>query len=123
LPFVLAATILPITLHKPTRDLLPSRITASFSNWAQSNAQIRIGLGERLNDLLNFTCEGMFFAATNGAIELLPDGSSNFKGPDIKRKDFGGDVPEIVKAAYFWGRWMAIAGSVRTVFYQLGLQP
>jgi ABC-three component (ABC-3C) system Middle Component 3 len=123
LPFVLAATVLPIVLHKPTRDLLPSRITASFSNWAQSNAPVRIGLEERFKDLLDFTCEGMFLAARSSAIELLPDGSATFRGPDLRRVPFGGDVPEIIKAANFWGRWISAAGSIRTIFYQLGLRP
>src|SRR5699024_3486690 len=74
LPFVLSFLILPIVLHKLTRDALPSSIRTSIPAWLQRNPEARVLFAERVVSLRPHTREAILFGANYGWIRLAQNG-------------------------------------------------
>jgi hypothetical protein len=64
LSFALAFMVLPIILHKHTRESLPRTSRTSVPAWLQEHAEARIGFHERLMALQPFTREAMLYGLT-----------------------------------------------------------
>jgi len=60
-PFELMFLLLPVVLHKPTRECLPSSTRTHFPVWLQRHPEIRIDFANRVKDLIEITKESIFF--------------------------------------------------------------
>src|SRR6185437_1944483 len=61
-PLPLAFLVLPIGLHKRTRDLLPGRSSTAFIGWIAENKSSLAELPERVIRLVPVTREALLFA-------------------------------------------------------------
>src|SRR5438067_1970578 len=61
MPLPIAFMVLPILLHKPTRDRLPANTRTSMPAWLQENASARVLFYERLISLKPHTREAIQF--------------------------------------------------------------
>ena len=124
MPYALAFIVLPLTLHKRTREQFPHSIATRIPMWLQDEQSVRIGLADRVASLVPYTREAMVFALSEPLVLL--EGSS-FK--PSRRRQQRPDWPKTSEpfscrtAATFLGRWMANSGEPGTIFSLLGIRP
>ncbi len=125
MPYPLAFLILPIVLHKRTRENLPTTIRTKLHSWLQQRSDVRIGFKDRVALLRPYTKEALLFSVKKGSISFEPDGNlhAQLSLPEIAH---WGDNTEAVicrKKACFLGHWFAQSGQVPTIFAMWGIRP
>jgi hypothetical protein len=127
LPFDVTFLVLPIVLHRETREALPKAVTTSLAVWLNENSLVRPRIADRATKLVTFTKEALMFGGVHGLLDLT-NGivAANI---DWKRKITAmlkGSTDEVracAKRAEFVGRWFAKAGSPGTVMALVGVKP
>lgn len=127
LPLPLAYMVLPIALHKPTRDLLPRDRRTSLPMWIQRNAKVRVLFYERLVSLKEFTNDAVLFGCRQHWLSMSGNASlTTTRGEAALRRAYAtleGEPEECARKALFLGKWFAAAGPSATVMALWGIQP
>ena len=124
MPFSLALLILPLCLHKDSRDVLLQRNRSYFLKVVSSHPQLLVNFARRATDLLPFTFEalgllmqfGAFEVGTGGRLKAVPEGV---------RKSVSG-TPESIACqpvARFLGKEFARVADRATIYTTLGVRP
>jgi len=127
LPFSTAFLVLPMVLHRETRESLPKMVTTSLPVWLDDNQLVRARLAERARTFVPYTKEALMFGGMRGFLNVSADAVSAEQG--WKRKisaELGRSSDEVrscAKRADFLGRWFARAGSPATVMALMGVRP
>lgn len=126
MPYSLLSIILPIILHKPTRDKMPLRSSTYFHSWVDCNENLFINFGSRVKQLLPYTKESIMFLQKHEAIFLNDEGRVEI-GVPFRRKNPRGDnideVKQILKKAELIGKWLRLTGNPQTIYMFLKIQP
>ncbi len=126
-PFVYPFLIIPIVLHKATREALPKSTLKSLSTWIEENPTLRALLPDNVRSVRPFVQEALLYGLVHGCLEIDDSG-----GIILGRKPRGlagyetgssDEVRDCLKRAQFVGRWLATAGSVPTVMALWGIHP
>lgn len=127
LPFPLAFMVLPLVLHKATRESLPGNIRTSMAAWLQENASARVLYFEHLSSLKPHTREAIQFGMMADWILLQADGllETTLSEKEIKRaaRKLSDEARDCAKRAHYVGRWFASAGTPNTVMALWGVRP
>ena len=125
LPFALAFLVLPIVLHKRTRELLPKSIATKMHPWIQDHQDVRVGFAGRCCALLPHTQEAIVFAATNDLLAMSANGRIEAPQVPLPSASWPDDSEPAVciSRARFVGRWLSTAGDVATIFAMWGVRP
>jgi hypothetical protein len=127
LPFATSFLVLPMVLHRNTRESLPKIVTTSVPIWLSDNPLVRARLAERARMLAPYTKEGLMFGGMRGILAIGGDAVSADRV--WKRKvsrelrSSSDEVRSCAKKAEFLGRWFARAGSPTTVMALMGVRP
>lgn len=119
MPFELGFLLVPLVLHRGTRQSLPNRTDSHLTKWVSSNEVLAAGFGARARSLVEPTREGLRFGVRLGVIKV--DGAGLTGNLRSKRPANIGDVAEVLKKAGFVGRWFARLDSPTTAFALLGV--
>lgn len=124
MPFALPFLMLPLVLHKPTRDALPRTTRTTLHSWLVSQPRLQVGYYERTRELVPFVKESMIFGLSSGLLTLTDSGYVVASQGRSRRLPWPtGSEPAICRTkAEFVGEWFARAGTVDTVFSLLGVQ-
>ncbi len=127
LPFALAFMVLPIVLHKNTRESLPRTTRTSVPAWLQEHAEARIGFHKRLMALKPHTREAMRYGL---GFDLMAMGDSGLircivTNTRINRaiRSLDGDAQECVSRARLLGKWFGTSASTETLMALWGIRP
>ena len=123
-PWLLAFIVLPLVLHKSTREVTPTTKRTKFHTWVERNPAIRIGFAERARNMVPHVREAIIFGASAGFLICDPKGNL-FAGPAIPRKTMtsnSAEVRDCILRARTLGAVLANAGSDHTVLAMLGVQ-
>jgi len=126
LPFPLAFMVLPIILHKPTRESLPPNTRTSMAALLQENSSARVLFYERVVSLMPYTREAIRFAmkldrmAMQGALLRAKVGETEINRATRKLTD---EAHDCLVRARFLGKWFAAAGPVHMVMAFWGIRP
>jgi len=122
-PFPLTYLILPLVLHKQTRDAINSRIM--LTQWVQTNQQLLIGFGRRAKDLVLITNEALEFLLQARMIQLTGDGTicTLPKKGLSKTKFANSEISQCITKSENVARWFANTGKVDTIYICLGVRP
>jgi hypothetical protein len=127
LPFTLAFMVLPIILHKHTRESLPRTSRTSIPAWFQEHAEARLGFHERLMALQPHTREAMRYGLAFDWIAMGDSGGIRCIAPEaqINRaiRSLGGDARDCVVRARFLGKWLGATPSTETTMALWGIRP
>ncbi len=126
LPFVLSFLVLPVVLHKSTRESLPRTSRTSIPAWLQEHPEARIGFHERLMALRPFTREALRYGLASDWFCVGDLGGIRCVAPDASLTGairIGGEVSDCVSRARFLGKWFAIAASTETTLALWGIRP
>ena len=127
MPFPLAFLVLPVVLHKQTRDALPRSVRTYLATWIEDNPDVRIGFADRARALVPFVREGLLLAFSQGEIALRSEGRVAPGARPARIGDYLGaatdEVRSCIRKAEFVGRWLARAGTVPTIVALWGVRP
>jgi hypothetical protein len=123
MPWELSFLVVPMSLHRGTRDVIPNRINSNLAKWVEDNAVLRAGLAPRARSLAPYVREGFRVGVRHAAITVHAGGgiSGSLAGrlPSIAH-DY---IRPLTTTAAFLGRWFGHMGSSSTVFAVLGVKP
>ncbi|MFZ0913358.1 MAG: three component ABC system middle component [Candidatus Korobacteraceae bacterium] len=125
IPYPLLALLLPIVLHKFTRELLPAKISTKMHPWLQEHQDVRIGFAQRCAALVPYYREATLFGCTRALLAFTEAGLITAPPLGNQPKLWGShtEVAECLKQAHFVGRWFSGAGDVRTIYAMWGIRP
>ncbi len=122
-----AFLVLPIVLHRGTRDALPRDVRTSLAVWMQENPLARGRLAERARGLAPYTREALLFAGLRGVLHfsggVIEADESLRVAVSAMLRDASEEVVACAKRATFLGRWFARAGGPSTVLALWGVKP
>lgn len=122
--YSLVFLILPIVLHKITRDKLPPAITVKMHSWLTQNKEIKVRFPSRVRGLLEITKEGLIYGIQAKLFILDENGNLKMSTNKAKPKWKSDSEPAVCsKKAQFVGRWLANAGDNKTIFHMWGVRP
>ena len=127
LSFAVAFLVLPIVLHKPTRDELPGRASAAFLAWTSEHGPLLAQLPDRVIRLTPVTRESLLFTIQHHILRIedggLAPGSSPLSlrvSPSAITTD---DSANARSAASLLGRWFANQSLAASILQGLGVSP
>jgi Family of unknown function (DUF6521) len=127
IPYPLVFMILPIVLHKATREALPQNTRTSLAAWIQDNAAMRVLFPERVISLKPHTREAVLFGLLHDWLAFQTDARLQTAMGERRinqfRRRLDDKARECVLRANFVGRWFASAGSPQTVLALWGIRP
>ena len=123
MPYSLAFLVLPVVLHKSTRNLLPRSTRTRLSTWLQRNPQVRVGFAQRARRLVPFTKEALVIGMSHGTIDVDTKGNLLCRTRSKKLWDKGTEPYLCRKGSRLMGRWFALSGETRTIFTMWGVRP
>jgi hypothetical protein len=127
-PFALSFLVLPIVLHRATREALPGSTITSLLPWVQENREQLVDFVTRVQRLKAISREAILFGIQGQTLRITEDGSltlgNKYRSVTVKRTPlFTVEVRECVDRAGFIGRWFAVAGTTATIYAAWGVSP
>lgn len=121
LPWPLAFLVLPVVLHRRTRDVLGSR-ARQFHVWLQQHPEVRIDFAERARKLVPVAREALTFVLQRRA--LLPTRGRLRVPPPLGRvRRPRGEPADCLRKAELLGRLYGRAGGVASIYMMWGVRP
>jgi Family of unknown function (DUF6521) len=122
LPFAFAFIAVPVVMHQPTRDALPTKISTSMYVWLERNPEARSHIPEFARQFVPHTTEAIRIGVASRAMQFGRDGGLVPIGLD--RAPRGSQTAEVRACrdrARFVGRWLSKAGDPATALAAWGL--
>tara|TARA_R110002111_G_scaffold194178_2_gene260438 strand:+ start:3106 stop:3591 length:486 start_codon:yes stop_codon:yes gene_type:complete len=123
MPFSLSLLILPLCLHKDSRDLFNggSRYLLKIT---ENNPQILIGFANRATVMLPYAFEGFGLLMEMGCISVTDDGCIQTVPKKVRKAIKGTDeTKDCQRAARFLGKQFARIADPVTVYTTFGVRP
>lgn len=127
MPYPLAFMVLPIVLHKATRESLPRGTRTSMVTWLQEHTEAKLQFIDRVIALRPHTREALLFGSAHGWLVLQGEGvlQTMLTDTDADRfvRQLNDEARECARRARFVGKWLASAGTTQTVMTLWGIRP
>lgn len=124
LPFSLSLLILPLCLHRETRESLPKTSRGYLLKAIELNPHLSIGFAERVTALLPYTLEALGLAMHLRCFTVTDRGHLTLDPKGIKKAISGTDESvECQRAARLVGKAFAAIGDRVTIYTSLGVRP
>lgn len=123
MPFPLIYLILPLVLHKRTREKINS--VTKLLNWTQANQELLLGFPARAKGLVEITNESIEFLLCSGIAQLTDTGEI-IRTPRKRKLSEADYLNEEIKQC-IWkskhvARWFIGAGTTENVYACLGVR-
>jgi len=124
MPFPLVYLILPLVLHRKTRERIKS--VTQMQLWIQRYPDVLIGFGIRTKSMVQITNEAVEFLLQSGLVAL-----TNNAELDIVKllkslsatKYVNDEISECINKSSSVAKWFAKAGTVETIYTSWGVRP
>ena len=126
LNIVTAFLVLPLTLHRPTREALPRRANTAFAGWVAEHAALLVELPDRARHLRPVSREALLFAVHHQLLALNAEGLFPGAKPVPRSGRFAVSTDEVNaarSAAALLGRWFAGQGTQTSILQGMGVAP
>ncbi len=125
MPYPILFLVLPIIMHKHTRESLPKRTITYMHKWLHENPEVLIGFPERTRKLVPFTKEAIIYAMHNNLINIDENGFATITNKKIKSPSWpkGSETLVSKERAKFLGTWLSMGGDVSTIYISWGVRP
>ena len=124
LPFSLVYLVLPLVLHRATRNSINSRTQLLL--WVQKYPQLLMDFPKRARELVSITNESIEFLLQTGKVILTPNGELEISVSTrilSKMKFVDDEITECLQKSEHVAKWFAGAGKVETIYIELGVRP
>ena len=128
LDFASIFLVLPLVLHKQTRQRLPKRVTTHLPTWLQEQRDVVIDFGDRVAELVPATREAILFLSCRGLVQISPEGrcspgEERFRRYLTQLRDASSELDDCCEKAHTVGRWLSTSGSPGTLYALMGVKP
>nr|WP_249181275.1 three component ABC system middle component [Burkholderia vietnamiensis] len=124
MPFSLSLLVLPLCLHKDSREVIASSPRSYLLKIAEKNQQIVLGFPDRVTQMLPYAFEGFGLLMERGCIAVADDGRVQTVARKVRKTVDG--TPETVacqKVARIVGKEFARIADRATVYTTFGIRP
>ncbi len=124
MPFSLSLLVLPLCLHKDSREVIANSSRSYLLKIAEKNQQVMIGFADRVTQMLPYAFEGFGLLMERGCLTVAEDGRIQTV-PDKVRKAIKGteETVSCQRAARIVGREFARIADRVTVYTTFGIRP
>lgn len=124
IPFSLALLVLPLCLHKDSRELISKNSKSYLLKTIEKNPQMLVGFADRVKDLLPYTLEAFGFAMHRQCFEVTNEGRL-MAVPKSFRKTVTGTEESVAcqRVARTVGKQFACIADRVTIYTTLGIRP
>lgn len=124
MPFSLTLLVLPLCLHKDSREVIASNPRSYLLKTVEKNQQIMVGFAERATQMLPYAFEGFGLLMERGCIAVTKDGCIQTV-PKKVRKSVDGTAETVAcqKVARIIGKEFARIGDRATIYTTFGIRP
>ena len=126
LNMVTAFLVLPLTLHTPTREMLPGRANATFAGWIAEHSALLAELPDRTKRLRPVSREALLFALRHQLLAIEGGGLVPGSQPVRLRARLAVSTDEVNaarNAAGLLGRWFAGQATQTSILQGMGVAP
>lgn len=124
MPFPLVYLILPLVLHRKTRERIKS--VTQMQIWIQRNPDLLIGFANRTKNMVQITNEAVEFLMQSGIVALTNNAELEllqlFKSLS-SNKNTNDEIKECISKSSNVAKWFAKAGTVETIYISWGVRP
>jgi hypothetical protein len=124
MPFPLVYLILPLVLHRKTRERIKS--VTQMQIWIQHNPELLIGFADRTKSMVQITNEAVEFLMQSGIVVLNNNAELElaqlFKSLSVS-KYTNDEIKECISKSQNVAKWFAKAGTVETIYTSWGVRP
>lgn len=124
-PYAFPFVMLPLVLHRPTRERFPRSSRTAFSAWITNadTAIAKIGFAERAKNMAPYVKEGLTFAMQNNSIYVTESGRLKTTPAKKSFPSATQEVNECIRASVMCGKWFSMVGDFKTAMALLGVKP
>ncbi|MCP1213873.1 three component ABC system middle component [Acetobacter okinawensis] len=124
MPFSLSLLVLPLCLHKDSREVIASSPRSYLLKTTEKNQQIMVGFTDRVTQMLPYAFEGFGLLMERGCIAVADDGRIQTIAGKV-RKTVGGTAETVScqKVARIVGKEFARIADRATVYTTFGIRP
>lgn len=124
MPFSLSLLVLPLCLHRDSREVIASNPRSYLLKTVEKNQQIMVGFADRVTLMLPYAFEGFGLLMERGCIAIA-DGGRVLTVPNMVRKTVKGSAETVScqKVARIVGREFARIADRVTVYTTFGIRP
>ena len=124
-PYAFTFLILPIVLHKVTRDRMPRSVRTYFFVWVEKNDDLFFDFAKRTRGMVKYTKEALLFLLTHNKIEITENAeiiATDERIKKINKEDYQ-EYNEILKKAEMLGKWLSSTSDVKSIYSFLRITP
>lgn len=124
MPFSLSLLVLPLCLHKDSREVIAGSSRSYLLKITEKNPQIQVGFTDRVTTMLPYAFEGFGLLMERGCISVTIDGRLQTV-PDKVRKTVTGtdETKSCQRVARIVGKEFARIADRVTVYTTFGIRP
>lgn len=124
MPFSLSLLVLPLCLHKDSREVIAGSSRSYLLKITEKNPQIQVGFADRVTSMLPYAFEGFGLLMERGCISVTIDGRLQTV-PDKVRKTVTGtdETKSCQRVARIVGKEFARIADRVTVYTTFGIRP
>ncbi|MBC9798632.1 three component ABC system middle component [Sinomicrobium weinanense] len=124
-PFAFAFLVLPIVLHKATRERMPRTVKTYFFVWVEKNDDLFFDFTKRSRSMVKYTKEALSFLLFHSKIEFEDNAGIIVTEQKVKKinKDDYQEYNEILKKAEMLGKWLSSTSDVKSIYSFLRITP
>lgn len=124
MPFSLTLLILPLCLHKRTREQIKDANRSYLTKILQDHPEIRVDLAQRARGLFPYTMEACGYLMACGVILVDASGAIALKDETVRKTVVGSqDTKDCQTVARSLGRKLALLNDRVTIYTTLGIRP
>ena len=124
MPFSLSLLVLPLCLHKDSREVIADSSRSYLLKITEKNPQVQVGFANRATAMLPYAFEGFGLLMERGCISVADDGRLQTV-PDKVRKSVTGtdETKSCQRVARFIGKEFARIADRVTIYTTFGIRP
>lgn len=122
-PYPLTFLVLPIVLHKKTREMISSKTRDHLDAWLHKHQEVRIGFAERAKQLIPITNEALTFLLNSDSVEVNDYAKLIMKDYSPNKINEDNEVSDCFKKSEIVGKWFAKSGNPITIYTMWGVRP
>ena len=124
MPFSLSLLVLPLCLHKASREVIAGSPRSYLLKTAEKNQQVMVGFADRVTQMLPYAFEGFGLLMERGCIAVTDDGRIRTVPNKVRKTVSGTDeTVSCQKVARIVGKEFARIADRATIYTTFGIRP
>ena len=124
MPFSLSLLVLPLCLHKDSREVIASSPRSYLLKTTEKNQQVMVGFPDRVTQMLPYTFEGFGLLMERGCVTIADDGRIQTVPKKVRKTvDATDEIVSCHKVARIVGKEFARIADRATVYTTFGIRP